>query len=218
MIGLTTSNTCCDDCLVAIFGESDEYFLFNTSISLSNSSVISPLTAWRNFIFLLSSRSESLFSQSFLLHVFFRPTSLHASLIFVGTENGSLLQLKFSFIFLISSLPRGAPWADDVPAFEGDPNPIIVLQAISDGEFVFNSSFIASSISWWLCPLISLVLQPEASNLFNWSVESDKSNDPSIEISLLSYKTTKFDKPKCPARPIASWLIPSIKSPSDAIT
>ena len=39
-----------------------------------------------------------------------------------------------------------------------------------------------------------------------------------LGLMLLSKKTTKFFSFKCPARLIVSWLIPSMKSPSLAIT
>ena len=47
----------------------------------------------------------------------------------------------------MSSSPRGAPCEDDVPALDGEPNPIIVLHAIREGESVLSYSFIAFSIS-----------------------------------------------------------------------
>ena len=47
----------------------------------------------------------------------------------------------------MSSSPRGAPCEEEVPALDGEPNPIIVLHAMREGELVFNSSLIAFSIS-----------------------------------------------------------------------
>jgi hypothetical protein len=41
---------------------------------------------------------------------------------------------------------------------------------------------------------------------------------PSMEMSLLSHSTISFDSFCMPARPIASWLMPSIRQPSPAMT
>ena len=63
-----------------------------------------------------------------------------------GTSNGLLFQFNSSLTFSTSSSPSGAPCVFSVPARFGEPKPIIVLQAINDGLFVFFAFSIAFDI------------------------------------------------------------------------
>ena len=72
-----------------------------------------------------------------------------------------------------------------------------------------------SSGSW---PSHDSTFQPEAAKRAGWSVMSLRLSLPSIEMPLLSHSTISFDSFCLPARPIASWLMPSIRQPSPAIT
>ena len=68
------------------------------------------------------------------------------------------------------------------------------------------------------CPSHSCTDQPEAANRAFWSVTSARLTLPSIEIPLSSHITISRLSRCFPASPIASWLIPSIRQPSPAIT
>ena len=41
--------------------------------------------------------------------------------------------MRFFFVSAASSIPRGEPWHDSVPALFGDPKPMTVLQDITVG-------------------------------------------------------------------------------------
>ena len=60
--------------------------------------------------------------------------------------------------------------------------------------------------------------QPDASKRFTWSVESESAMEPSMVMPLSSKMTMSSVSFRCPASAIASWLIPSIRSPSEAST
>ncbi len=93
-----------------------------------------------------------------------------------------------------------------------------VRQSISAGHSLAFASTIARSMSSGSWPSHSCTDHPEASNRAFWSVTSDRITFPSIEMPLLSQKTISFDSFCLPASPIASWLIPSIRQPSPAMT
>ena len=63
-----------------------------------------------------------------------------------GTSNGLLFQFNSFLTFSTSSSPSGAPCVFSVPARFGEPKPIIVLQAINDGLFLFFAISIAFDI------------------------------------------------------------------------
>jgi hypothetical protein len=72
-----------------------------------------------------------------------------------------------------------------------------------------------ASGSW---PSIRQADHPEALNRASWSSEHDSEVAPSIEISLSSNSTIRRLSLRWPASEIASWLRPSIRQPSPAIT
>ena len=53
---------------------------------------------------------------------------------------------------------------------------------------------------------------------FTWSTESASASGPSIEMPLSSNSTISRSSSRCPASAIASWLTPSIRSPSETST
>jgi hypothetical protein len=72
-----------------------------------------------------------------------------------------------------------------------------------------------ASGSW---PSTWATCQPAAAKRAIWSVEVARLVGPSMEIELSSQKRMSFESFRCPARSIASWLTPSIRQPSPAIT
>ena len=69
----------------------------------------------------------------------------------------------------------------------------------------FLASLIASSIKSTSLPSETFkYCQPNASNFFSVSSDIASETSPSSWISLESYKTISFPKPKCPAKDIAS--------------
>ena len=146
------------------------------------------------------------------------PAINHSLLILSGISNGLYSQFNWAFVSSISSRPKGAPWADDLPCLFGEPKPILVLQAINVGLLDFWALEIAFDIWFWSCPLIDIVFHWYALKRLTVFSEFDKLTGPSIEIPLSSKKTINFFNFRWPARDAASWLIPSIKSPSLAIT
>ena len=79
--------------------------------------------------------------------------------------------------------------------------------------FVSASSMAAGS---W--PSISITCQPDARKRAGWFVASAISTVPSIVMLLLSQSTISLPSFSRPASEIASWLTPSIRQPSPAIT
>ena len=114
--------------------------------------------------------------------------------------------------------PRARHAPPDVPAFAGLPKPITVLQSIKTGWSLPLASVSARSISAALCPSQDSTFQPAAAKRARWSVRSDRLTAPSMVMSLLSHSTIRRPSFWWPARPIASWLMPSIRQPSPAMT
>ncbi len=94
----------------------------------------------------------------------------------------------------------------------------MVWHAISVGFFDRTAKDSAAAICAGSCPSTALVAQPSAANRFCMSSLRASAVLPSIETWLLSHRNVSFSSRRCPARPIASWLIPSIRSPSEQIT
>ena len=82
-----------------------------------------------------SFRSDSFnrLRQASILALFIDPTLRHALPIASGISKAGCGQLSDSRVAVISSSPSGAPCVAAVPALFGDPKPIVVLQATSDG-------------------------------------------------------------------------------------
>ena len=77
---------------------------------------------------------------------------------------------------------------------------------------------IAAVIACGSWPSRRQTFQPLAANRAAWSSEHDSEVAPSIEIRLSSNSTIRRLSRKWPASEIASWLRPSIRQPSPAIT
>ena len=96
---------------------------------------------------------------------------------------------------------------------------MMVRAAISQG---FDGSALAFLMAAEICagswPSMAIVFQFEASKRFSWSSDTERFVAPSIEIELSSQKTMSLPSFKCPASEIASWLMPSMRQPSPAIT
>ena len=88
----------------------------------------------------------NLSSHSFLICNPLSTEALQLLSMSLGTSNGLLFQFNSSLTFLTSSSPSGAPCVFSVPARFGEPNPIIVLQAINEGLLVFCAFSIAFDI------------------------------------------------------------------------
>ncbi len=76
----------------------------------------------------------------------------------------------------------------------------------------------ARSISAGSWPSQDSVRQPDAANRASWSVESDSDTAPSMVMSLSSHRTISRPSFRWPASAMASWLMPSIRQPSPAMT
>ncbi len=76
----------------------------------------------------------------------------------------------------------------------------------------------ARTIWPWSCPSIRFVAQPAALKRSIWSPVSARVARPSMVVSLSSNSTVSLASFSRPARCAASWLTPSIRQPSPAIT
>ena len=95
---------------------------------------------------------------------------------------------------------------------------MVVRQAISDGRSEACAAAMAAAIASGSCPSTRVAAQPAASKRFTWSTESESDSGPSMEMPLSSNSTISLLSLRCPASAIASWLMPSIRSPSEAST
>ncbi len=146
------------------------------------------------------------------------PAACQRSYRSAGMVNGGSVQPSAAFAPAASVAPSAEPCTAAVPALVGAPKPMMVRQAISVGfllRVANDSAAITCAGSW---PSTRLVAQPCAANRFTTSSETASAVSPSIEMWLSSYSTVSLFSRRCPARPIASWLMPSIRSPSEAMT
>ena len=95
---------------------------------------------------------------------------------------------------------------------------MVVRQAISDGPVGFLGRSIAAAMASGSWPSMRVAAQPAASKRFTWSTESESESAPSMEMPLSSNSTISRLSLRWPASAIASWLMPSIRSPSEAST
>ena len=95
---------------------------------------------------------------------------------------------------------------------------MVVLQAISEGRSEVCACVIAAAIAFWSWPSIRTAFQPWALKRATWSTLSVSVIGPSMVMPLSSYRKISFDSLRCPASAIASWLTPSIRSPSEHST
>ena len=65
------------------------------------------------------------------------PIFFHSFKIYFGISKGLYFQSSTFLTSLISSTPRGFPCEEALPDLLGDPYPILVLQEITVGFFVF---------------------------------------------------------------------------------
>ena len=118
----------------------------------------------------------------------------------------------------ISAAPSGAPCVASVPCLFGAPKPITVRQAIIVGRSCALASAIAASIAAGSWPSTAIVCQPAASKRARWSRLVESEVEPSMVIWLSSHSTMRRESRRWPARSMASWLTPSIRHPSPAMT
>ena len=95
---------------------------------------------------------------------------------------------------------------------------MVVRQAIIDGLSLCCAASIALAIASGSWPSMRVAFQPAAWKRITWSVDSDSEVGPSMVTWLSSKKTISFFSRRWPAIEIASWLSPSIRSPSEART
>ena len=117
----------------------------------------------------------------------------------------------------ISSSNSGEPWMCGVPSLSGAPWPIWCGRRSSSAAWSARAAAIAAAIwpgSW---PSTAFTAQPAALKRASWSVGRERRR-PSMVVSLSSQSTVSRPSFSRPARPIASWLTPSIRQPSPAIT
>ncbi len=95
---------------------------------------------------------------------------------------------------------------------------MVVLQAIMTGRSDFCAFSSAAAMACGSWPSMRQAAQPQASKRFTWSVESDSDSAPSMEMPLSSNSTISLLSLRWPASAMASWLMPSIRSPSEAST
>ncbi len=116
--------------------------------------------------------------------------------------------------------PRRAakPCTAEVPCLLGAPLPMIVVQATSDGRgsasgFVERAADVVRvvAVAARRCASRS---RGSARGCLRWTRGRSA---PSMVILLSSHSTIRRPSPRWPARPIASWLMPSIRQPSPAI-
>ena len=114
---------------------------------------------------------------------------------------------------------RGAVHARVVPALVGAPRPMMVRQAISvgflraHGEGQRGVDLVRIMA---IDPLGRPAIGGETASARR--PRQDSAVSPSIETWLSSYRTVSLDRPRWPASAAASWLMPSIRSPSEAMT
>jgi hypothetical protein len=146
------------------------------------------------------------------------PAVRHAARMRSGTTKGGSDQPRRWRAAATSSAPSGAPCVSLLPCLLGAPNPITVRQAISDGRSARRAAPIASATASGSWPSTRATDQPDAAKRNNWSSEHDSDVAPSIEMPLSSNSTISRASRRWPASEIASWLMPSIRQPSPAIT
>ena len=203
-------------CRVAIVGRVSAISAFSAAIASCQASGRRPATTRSN-----SARSgcfASRFSQARRAAVPRLPAAAQRSARSRGTVNGGCCQSSACFAASDSVCPSGLPLQAAVPALFGAAKPMMVRQAISVGFFDRSASDSAAKIWAGSCPSTRFVAQPSALNRFNWSSDDASAAGPSSETLLSSHSTVSFSSRKCPARPAASWLMPSIRSPSEAMT
>ena len=93
-----------------------------------------------------------------------------------------------------------------------------VRQRIMAGRSASRASRRARSTSSGSWPSHSKVAQPQAAKRATWSVVSARLTGPSMVMPLSSNRTVSLRSRCIPARAMASWLTPSIRQPSPAIT
>ncbi len=146
------------------------------------------------------------------------PAARQAAMISAGTSKGACGQASLARAASISAAPSGAPWVASVPCLLGAPNPITVRQSIIVGRSWRFASASAASIAAGSWPSIAIVCQPAAAKRARWSMLVESEVEPSMVIWLSSHNTIRRESLRWPARSIASWLTPSIRQPSPAMT
>ncbi len=117
-----------------------------------------------------------------------------------------------------SSAPGASLCAFCVPWRLGMPKPMMVLQAMRTGLSLFCAQCSARETSAASWPSTWTVFQPADWKRSIVSVLSASEVAPSMVMELSSNSTIRRLSRRCPASVIASWLMPSIRSPSLAMT
>ena len=146
------------------------------------------------------------------------PTSRQSDRMSLGTTKGGQGQSSALRAPATSSAPSASPWAFAVPARVGAPKPMVVRAAIRTGLSLVCAASRHRATSAASCPSQAQLFQPAASNRLRISPVPESAVGPSMVIWLSSNSTISLLSFRWPASPIASWLMPSIRSPSPAIT
>ena len=136
-----------------------------------------------------------------------------------GTSNGWYGQPSPSRAAAISSAPSGAPCAFSVPCRFGAPKPMTVRQAISDGRSLSRAASIAAAIA---CRVVAVdpARRPAASLEARKLVVRGRTARSRRRWRCRCRRTARSAGRARDGRraTIASWLMPSIRQPSPAIT
>ena len=104
------------------------------------------------------------------------------------------------------------------PSLPPAPLQMSVRQAIIVGRSCFVAQRRAAAILPWSWPSTAFTAQPAALKRAIWSPVSEMVAAPSMVVLLSSNSTVSLLSLKRPAIEMASWLTPSIRQPSPAIT
>ena len=144
--------------------------------------------------------------------------SRHAETISCGTSKGACGQPMFSRVAAISASPSGAPCVFSEPPRLGAPLPITRLAGdqrrpvgVPRGLDRRGDGFQVMAVDLDDMPAGG----PEARRLVHRRREGGRAVDGN---RIVVPEDDQAAEPRCPARSIASWLMPSCRQPSPAIT
>ncbi len=95
---------------------------------------------------------------------------------------------------------------------------MVVRQAINVGLSELCAAVSAAAMASGSCPSMAVAFQPQALKRATWSSDTASEVGPSMEMWLSSNSTTSLLSLRWPAIEIDSWLMPSIRQPSPAMT
>ena len=202
---------------VATFCGVSRSWSLNAAIAAWVAACTSPLTSASNWSFVCAVLRRA--CQSARTAWPLVPADRQSARISSGITKAGASQPSPSRTAAISSSPSGAPCAFAVPPTLADPLPMVVLQRIKTGLSVMVFAVVrAASTAAISCPSQASTCHWQASNRPVISSDTVMSVLPSIEMPLSSNRTISLFSFRWPAREIASWLMPSIRQPSPAIT